>query len=243
MIATPQLTVAQLRTREACEEDTRNGIDSIKTHMKRVGQALQVIRDDRLYLSTHGSFEAYVDDVWKLSRARAYQLIGHASVIANLSRCEMLSTIVDTLPEAATRELSGLGPEDQCEVVLKASNNGKVKPTALRIAETVIETQSPQVSTSSDALCESEQSLLAECEATIGRGMQMEGQARRTIQEDQPDPFKQMIQRRLQEENPLQVANDAMELLRGISRNHPLRDSAWMAVRRFIDANIESSVS
>ena len=50
----------------------------------KVGQALSQIRDDKLYQGKWDTFEAYVDQRWKMSRRRAYQLIGARSVIDDL---------------------------------------------------------------------------------------------------------------------------------------------------------------
>lgn len=49
-----------------------------------VGHALLEIRDSRLYRETHKSFEAYCRDKWGLERARAYQLMTAAEVVAAL---------------------------------------------------------------------------------------------------------------------------------------------------------------
>lgn len=43
------------------------------------GEALATIRDERLYRATHSTFEAYVTERWKLSRAHAYRMIDVAT--------------------------------------------------------------------------------------------------------------------------------------------------------------------
>jgi hypothetical protein len=50
-----------------------------------VGSALSVIREQRLYRESHGTFEDYCSERWGLKRQRAYELMGAASVVFNLS--------------------------------------------------------------------------------------------------------------------------------------------------------------
>ena len=84
-----------------------------------VGRALMEIRDNELYKikngGGYGTFEAYCQDTWNLSRPRAYQLIESAKVKNNLS------TVVD-IPktESQTRPLSKLQPQQQKEAWQKA---------------------------------------------------------------------------------------------------------------------------
>lgn len=134
MIAT-QLALEQQLRREDCDNEIRQGFEGIKASLKQVGAALGRVRDERLYLLTHATFDEYVSQQWNLTRARAYQLIEYSNALENLSDCEALSTVVDTISERATRELSGLHPDDQKEVVLKASNGGTVTPTARMIRD------------------------------------------------------------------------------------------------------------
>jgi hypothetical protein len=58
------------------------------------------------------SLEPYVEQRWKISRPRAYQLIAAAQVV------ETVSTVVDIVPvnEAQARPLTALSPEQQAEV-------------------------------------------------------------------------------------------------------------------------------
>jgi hypothetical protein len=48
------------------------------------GQSLQEIRDGQLYKSGYSSFEAYVQDRWKMQRAHAYRLISAVPVVRAL---------------------------------------------------------------------------------------------------------------------------------------------------------------
>lgn len=83
-----------------------------------VGEALQQIRDKRLYRTEFETFEGYCRLKWGMGRQYAYRLIGGAEVTGNL-----VSSIGDTaLPakEAHTRELAKLAPEAQPVAWLKA---------------------------------------------------------------------------------------------------------------------------
>jgi len=83
-----------------------------------VGEALQQIRDKRLYRTEFQTFDGYCKLKWGMGRQYAYRLIGGAEVAGNL-----VSSIGDTaLPtkEAHTRELSKLAPEAQPVAWLKA---------------------------------------------------------------------------------------------------------------------------
>jgi hypothetical protein len=74
-------------------------LDNLRVAFAAAGKALQVIRDARLYRDTHGTFEAYAEDRWDMSRAQAYRLI-EAWPLA-----ERLSPIGDKLNESQIREL------------------------------------------------------------------------------------------------------------------------------------------
>jgi hypothetical protein len=103
------LTTSERRDLETLEGVVQRGLDTFI----EVGQALAEIRDRRLYRQTHGTFEAYCQEKWRLSRTRAYQLIDAAAV----------STTVDSagLPppanEAQARELVPALREDEQQVV------------------------------------------------------------------------------------------------------------------------------
>jgi hypothetical protein len=87
-----------------------------------VGMALGQIRDRKLYREGHPSFDTYCRQRWGLTRQRAYQLMGAAAVVANVS------TIVDIpMPanEAQARELARLKePEQQRAAWLRVVEGG-----------------------------------------------------------------------------------------------------------------------
>jgi hypothetical protein len=108
-----------------------------------VGDALLSIRDGRLYRERNGTFEAYCQERWGISRPRAYQLMDAAKVTANLS------TIVDNLPanEAQVRPLARLEPEEQAgawgrAVEIATETDGR-KVVARHVEQAVEEMRGP----------------------------------------------------------------------------------------------------
>jgi len=123
------LSVAEQRKLEQCEDEIQQGGDMIVN-------ALKVIHDDKLYREEFKTFGEYVKERVGKSRQWAYQQLAHVEVVANIAKqSEDLSTMVDKLPERATRELKGLDTETQTEVLKKASSNGKKTPKAKDIKE------------------------------------------------------------------------------------------------------------
>ena len=71
-----------------------------------VGRALGAIRDGRLYRETHGTFEAYCRERWRMDRTYAHRYIDAARV------CEMLPTGNTPANEAQVRPLTKIRTED-----------------------------------------------------------------------------------------------------------------------------------
>ena len=123
-----------------------------------VGLALKAIRDERLYIETHFTFEQYCRDQFELSRKVSYDKIKAADVVKLLEPVEPDSIVdgefvtkcdTDTPPktimrplEAHARKLAELPAEDRPEVWKRAvqrgiENHGRV--TAKTVAEVVAE--------------------------------------------------------------------------------------------------------
>jgi len=99
-------------TREPTQEQQLHAYEEIIQHgwetFLEVGEALARIRDEGLYKRDYPSFRAYCRRKWQFGKSQAYNLIGAAQVVKELS------TIVDCpLPanEAQVRPLVGLRPE------------------------------------------------------------------------------------------------------------------------------------
>jgi hypothetical protein len=78
------------------ESVARSAWDALEQNTNRWADALFKIRDENLFELTHDSFEAYLRDQWsdRLSRSRAWQLIGAARVRAALEVAQ-----INELPE------------------------------------------------------------------------------------------------------------------------------------------------
>ena len=96
-----------------------------------VGKALMEIRDKKLYKEKYSTFEIYCRDRWQMSRPRAYQLIEGSKIK------EILSTIVDKIPEGQARELAKVEPEKQAEVYQTVIDKTEGKPTAKAIKKEI----------------------------------------------------------------------------------------------------------
>lgn len=106
-----------------------------------VGLALASIRDNRLYRSTHATFEDYCRERWNWSRQRAHQMIECAEVAASLpGDCQPL---VDN--ERQARELAKVEPEKRAEVLAKAAQAGPVTAKAIKRAAQVVKPEPVEV--------------------------------------------------------------------------------------------------
>lgn len=116
------------RLRE-CEEIIERGLNESRERMKE-------IRDSRLYLVTHPSFEAYARERWGISRQHAHRQIEAADILASLS------PIGDTkaLPsnEAQARPLALLPEADRDAAWREAVDSSPTgKPTGKQVQAVV----------------------------------------------------------------------------------------------------------
>jgi hypothetical protein len=111
----------------SCEKIIRGGLETFV----EVGWNLAIVRDKRLYRNEYNCFEEYVESKWKLTKQRAYQLIG----AADKHRVLALRFDVSELPtdERAMRELMKVPPDKVAEVLGVVAAKGKV--TAKHITE------------------------------------------------------------------------------------------------------------
>lgn len=75
------------------------------------GEALAVIRDEKLYRATHKSFGQYVLDRWGLSRSTAYRMIEQASGLVLISPSESEKEQVNVSHGETNRASRDVGPE------------------------------------------------------------------------------------------------------------------------------------
>lgn len=121
------LTQAEAQHLTALEQIVRKGLETFL----EVGEALLQIRDERLYRSSHASFEEYCRDKWKFTSRQANRLIGASEVVDNLKRDQLVSLVPAAVPEneAQARPLAALTPTQQIEAARIAATKAK-KPTA-----------------------------------------------------------------------------------------------------------------
>lgn len=119
-----------------CEQRIERGL---KTFID-VGQALAEIRDSRLYKGTHGTFEDYCRDRWKMSDGRARQFMIAAETATNVA--------VEGLPaptnEGQARALAAVPEPERAEVWREAVERTNGKPTAAAVR--AVQTERTQTS-------------------------------------------------------------------------------------------------
>lgn len=105
-----------------------------------VGMALAEIQRDKLYRETHGTFEDYCRVKWSISRPRAYELIGGAKAVSEMSAIAD-KPITPVANEGQARELAKIkDPEIRTQVwdlANKAAEATKTAVTAKLVKEAV----------------------------------------------------------------------------------------------------------
>lgn len=112
--------------RDECIRVVKEGL---KTSLD-VAAAIMQIRDDRLYLETHDSFEDFCKEVLGITRDYAYRLIGAAKVKKSLPK-NLSSKITN---ERQARELGRVAEDDRPDVVRDADKNGRITGESLKQA-------------------------------------------------------------------------------------------------------------
>ena len=121
---TNQLTTTELADRKRLEGIIRSGLHTFI----EVGKAIAEFHGKKLYRSTHSTFDKYMDEVWKMDRTRAYQLMDAAQ----------MSTIVDIPNESQARELAPLKDKPDLLRTVVAEVAAKSKRTGQPITATVM---------------------------------------------------------------------------------------------------------
>jgi hypothetical protein len=75
------LSASEANRLRHCEKD----LEHFRENYYKAGEALKVIRDQRLYRQTHKTFELYLEERWGMSRGWAHELIGTSEVMKTLS--------------------------------------------------------------------------------------------------------------------------------------------------------------
>jgi hypothetical protein len=110
--ALASLTTCEQSQLERNEAVIAKGVDTFR----EVGEALQEIRDNRLYRATHKTFADYCEQKWGMGRAHAARLIDASEIVRELS------PIGDKIHnEATARAVAKVEPAKRAEVVEKAA--------------------------------------------------------------------------------------------------------------------------
>ena len=123
------LTRAEALSLRQCEEVIAKG----ERTFIAVGTALRTIRDERLYRDTHGTFDAYVQERWSMTRKYGYYLIAAAQTVEAIS----VSTTVDIPNEATARVLRQvIDQSDEATAIAALEQaDAKGKVTAQAVAD------------------------------------------------------------------------------------------------------------
>lgn len=116
------LTLDQSNRLVELERTIKRGIASFI----EVGNALSEIRDSKLYLIEHETFEDYCRKKWGMERSNAYDLMATSRVALNVQ------DLGHSVNREAARELAKVPEEKQAEVVKAAAKSGKVTAKAIR---------------------------------------------------------------------------------------------------------------
>jgi hypothetical protein len=95
-----------------------------------VGAALAAVRDGRLYRADYGTFEAYCQERWGMTRRNANHLIGAVEVVETLG-----TTVPKPTSERQARALGKVPEDERGEVWQEAHERSGGKPTAKLIEQ------------------------------------------------------------------------------------------------------------
>jgi len=120
------LSAKEQKLREECEEQIREGLLTVNL----VGWRLHQIKSQKLFRSTHRSFEQYCLDVWGISRVHANRKT-EAYRTQELLKLEPKGTVAVPQKETHSRAMAGCTDEEKKKIARKVKENvGDGKPTA-----------------------------------------------------------------------------------------------------------------
>ncbi len=148
---TPEITLmitenVQVEELTEDEEKERHRLESkVERAFYEAGSALRQLRDERLYRSTHRTFEAYCRDRFGFSRAHPYRLIDAAKVVDNLcpismqnnlspNRRQIMPTTIEQI-----RSLTTLEPDAQQQIWQQAVNEAGGKVPTGRLVKDIVQ--------------------------------------------------------------------------------------------------------
>ncbi len=143
---TVNTTATQIDELTEEEEKERHRLESkVERAFYEAGTALRQLRDQRLYRSTHKTFEAYCRDRFGFNRAHPYRLIDAAVVVDNLSLSRTQNNLspngrqIVPTNERQVRDLVELEPDEQFRVWQQAVEQADGKVPSGRIVKGIVE--------------------------------------------------------------------------------------------------------
>ena len=112
-----EIEAVRLAKLESAIEAGVNVMDAVH----EAGKALAEIRDRQLYRDSAATFEAYVDQRFRITARRAGQLIAFSGLKTSLE--EMGTRVPETLSEKAARPLTGLSVQAAAEALAEAASS------------------------------------------------------------------------------------------------------------------------
>lgn len=126
------LTADERRRLDRLETQVEAGVNGVMV-MIEAGRALAEIRDAQLFRTTATTWEAYVDQRFRITKRRCDQMIAFAGIVDAVS--SIVGTTVPDLTERAVRPLVGLDAEQLTDVVTEAAEDpAGITPATLRKA-------------------------------------------------------------------------------------------------------------
>jgi hypothetical protein len=125
-----KLTAPERARLEKFETTIRSHFESFRL----AGEALQSIRDSRLYRETNATFEDYCRVKWEMSKTQANRLIAAAKVVENISTVAPRE-VTEHLTESVIRSLAALDPKDQKKAFRQAV---KIAPPATGVTAKIV---------------------------------------------------------------------------------------------------------
>lgn len=193
-----KLTATETNELERCEIVIKQGLETFV----EVGQALMTIRDKRLYRLQYTTFEDYCRERWGMSRPRAYEMIGAAKVVGNLSAMADIPT-----SERQARPLTKLEPEVQREAWAQVVEENKDRPeniTAKKVQEVAKEWE--PVSNKVKAV-KAEPLFQAKTEKEII-------QEAKRLKEERKQAYKEKMQNRIEEKAKEPISDEELQILK-----------------------------
>ncbi|BAZ09795.1 hypothetical protein NIES4071_16050 [Calothrix sp. NIES-4071] len=132
IVSASELSYDEQRERERLERQ-------VERAFYEAGRALRELRDQRLYRSSHKTFEEYCHDRFGYSRRQSYYLIDASAVVDNLlEKCEQIVHILPT-NENQVRSLTSLEPEVQCKVWEQAVKEASPKVPSGKAVKSIVD--------------------------------------------------------------------------------------------------------